>query len=224
MPRPSDTSSRWSRRAATMADPGEDMPGIAPLVLRDVFPPVSTAEWEALVRATLKGDDEQRLSWRPEDGVVVKPFYRSEDLVGLDRQVDAEPGQPPFVRGDGRPCEPLTTPAWPADAIRADRLHDAGATAVQQLAFAHGGSGGPHRGGCERRHGRRRGHGTHRVRLRRRVHVLRRDRQAARRSPVVGRRAGGIRCACTGDAPARAHCPCRCERARSLDQPAARHD
>ena len=30
----------------------------------------------------------------------------------------------------------MTTPAWPADAIRADRLHDAGATAVQQLAFA----------------------------------------------------------------------------------------
>ncbi len=109
----------------------------APLALRDLFPPVPTEAWEALVRADLKGADyDARLVWRTEEGVTVRPFYRREDLVGLEVQTGALPDAPPFVRGDLAPWRVVETPDWPADAIRADRLHDAGATAVQELAWA----------------------------------------------------------------------------------------
>ncbi len=114
-----------------------DLPDGAPLTLRESFPPVSTAEWDALVRRDLKGADyEGRLVWQTEDGVPVRPFYRSEDLVGIEAQTRAVPGEPPFVRGDARPWQITEAPAWPADAVRADLWHDAGATAVQQIAWA----------------------------------------------------------------------------------------
>jgi len=111
--------------------------GTAPFRLRDEFPPVPTSAWEEVARQDLKGQDyEKRLVWRTEDGLALKPFYRQEDLAGLDGQTAAVPGAPPFVRGNGVPWQPVEAPTWPADAIRADLLHDAGATAVQELAWA----------------------------------------------------------------------------------------
>ena len=74
--------------------------------------------------------------WRTDEGLAVKPFYRRDDLAGLDAQTAAVPGVPPFVRGDVTPWQATESPSWPDDAIRADRLHDAGATAVQELAWA----------------------------------------------------------------------------------------
>lgn len=109
----------------------------APLALRDLFPPIPTDAWDGLARADLKGADyDARLVWRTDEGVTVRPFHRREDLAGLEAQTGAVPGAPPFVRGDLTPWRVVETPDWPADAIRADRLHDAGATAVQELAWA----------------------------------------------------------------------------------------
>lgn len=65
------------------------------------FPPVSTEEWEAVIAADLKGalyDD--ALVWRAPEGVAIRPYYRAEDLAGLD-WVDAVPGEFPFARGSG---------------------------------------------------------------------------------------------------------------------------
>jgi methylmalonyl-CoA mutase len=48
------------------------------------FPPVSTAEWEELIRADLKGADyDKKLTWKTSEGFDVKPYYRSEDLSSL---------------------------------------------------------------------------------------------------------------------------------------------
>jgi methylmalonyl-CoA mutase len=90
------------------------------------FPPVSTADWEASIRADLKGGDyEKRLFWRTEDGVVVHPFYRAENLPGTFGQ----------ARFTGT-WQSATTAEIPKDAVRGDLLHGQGATAVQELGYA----------------------------------------------------------------------------------------
>ncbi len=101
------------------------------------FPPVATAQWEAAIHADLKGADyEKRLVWRTEEGLNVKPYYRQEDLAGLEAQTDIAPGQFPFTRGARADWEIAQNPAIPADAVRGDRLHEQGATSVQELAYA----------------------------------------------------------------------------------------
>jgi methylmalonyl-CoA mutase len=110
-----------------------------PLPLREQFPPVPTSEWEALIRADLKGADyDRKLLWRPEDGVTVKPFYRAEDLADLGVQLLAAPGAFPFPRGSGVPWVIDETFRPPDDAIRADAWHDGGATPAQEIAWAVG--------------------------------------------------------------------------------------
>jgi methylmalonyl-CoA mutase len=50
-----------------------------------MFPEITTAQWEEKIMNDLKGADYQRkLMWRTDEGVHVKPYYRSEDLEGLD--------------------------------------------------------------------------------------------------------------------------------------------
>lgn len=102
------------------------------------FPPVATAEWDSAIRKDLKGADyEKRLVWRTDEGVAVKPFYRAEDLAGLEALADAVPGEFPLVRGAGSARWLVQESFAPAtDAVRADLLHDAGATAVQEVAYA----------------------------------------------------------------------------------------
>ncbi|MFU8843561.1 MAG: methylmalonyl-CoA mutase family protein [Bacteroidales bacterium] len=64
------------------------------------FPPVTTGEWEAKIREDLKGADyEKKLVWKTQEGFNVKPYYRSEDLTGLE-YLDVLPGQFPFPRGN----------------------------------------------------------------------------------------------------------------------------
>jgi methylmalonyl-CoA mutase len=91
------------------------------------FPAISTAEWEAAIRAELGGEDyEKKLIWRAAKGIAVRPFYRREDLPG------ATDSGTRFVG------------AWrtgslaeiPKDAVRGDLLHERGATAVQEVGFA----------------------------------------------------------------------------------------
>ena len=48
------------------------------------FPAVSTEQWMEKITADLKGADfEKKLVWRTNEGFKVKPFYRQEDLEGL---------------------------------------------------------------------------------------------------------------------------------------------
>ena len=113
------------------------MPEGIPFPLRVLFPPVSTSEWDALIRADLPGADyERKLLWRADDGVTVKPYYRVEDLAKVGAAVFAAPGAFPFLRGSGVPwvIEDTFVPA--SDAIRADTWHDEGATSVQEIAWA----------------------------------------------------------------------------------------
>lgn len=63
------------------------------------FPPVSTQSWEETIRKDLKGADyAKKLVWQSEDGLAVKPYYRAEDIAGLE-YLNAAPGNFPYVRG-----------------------------------------------------------------------------------------------------------------------------
>ena len=52
------------------------------------FPPVATADWEEAIVRDLKGGDPQKLLWKTEEGIGVKPFYRAEDMpqIGKERR------------------------------------------------------------------------------------------------------------------------------------------
>jgi len=90
------------------------------------FPPTSTAEWEAAIRADLKGADyDKKLLWRTDEGITVRPFYRAEDLPNSVGQ----------VRFTGT-WEIAAEADIPKEAVRGDLLHEQGATAVQEIAYA----------------------------------------------------------------------------------------
>ena len=63
------------------------------------FPPVSTEKWEEAINKDLKGADyDKKLVWHTIEGFNVKPYYRAEDLEGLE-YLDSNPGQQPYTRG-----------------------------------------------------------------------------------------------------------------------------
>ena len=63
------------------------------------FPPVSTEKWEEVIVKDLKGADyDKKLVWHTIEGFNVKPYYRAEDLEGLE-YLDTNPGQKPYTRG-----------------------------------------------------------------------------------------------------------------------------
>ena len=63
------------------------------------FPPVSTEKWEEVINKDLKGADyEKKLVWKTIEGFKVRPYYRAENLEGLE-YLDTNPGEKPFVRG-----------------------------------------------------------------------------------------------------------------------------
>jgi len=114
---------------------GEQAPGTEALNLAAEFPPVSTEAWEAAIAKDLKGADyAKKLIWKLDDGIGVRPYYRREDLAGLEAQTGVAPGEFPFARGGAAAWEISETA--PEGGIRADRLHEAGATAVQELGYA----------------------------------------------------------------------------------------
>ena len=83
--------------------------------LFEAFPPVSTKDWMSVVERDLKGADfEKKLVWNSPEGLKVPPFYRREDLAGLEHQTQQVPGQFPYLRGkkttDNRwsICQPIT--------------------------------------------------------------------------------------------------------------------
>ena len=63
------------------------------------FPPVSTEKWEEVINKDLKGADyDKKLVWRTIEGFNVKPYYRAENLEGLE-YLESNPGEVPFTRG-----------------------------------------------------------------------------------------------------------------------------
>ncbi|MEI6753377.1 MAG: methylmalonyl-CoA mutase small subunit [Paludibacter sp.] len=63
------------------------------------FPPISAQQWMDKITADLKGADfNKKLVWKTNEGFSVLPFYRAEDIAGLQTK-DAAPGVFPFVRG-----------------------------------------------------------------------------------------------------------------------------
>ncbi len=63
------------------------------------FPPVSTEQWEEVIRKDLKGADyEKKLIWNTLEGIPLRPYYRSGDIENLDHLKSA-PGEFPFIRG-----------------------------------------------------------------------------------------------------------------------------
>jgi methylmalonyl-CoA mutase len=63
------------------------------------FLPVTTEAWEQAIREDLKGADyAEKLIWRSPEGFSVKPYYRAEDLAGI-QFLNAVPGEFPYVRG-----------------------------------------------------------------------------------------------------------------------------
>ena len=102
-----------------------DAAGTEPLRLKEEFPAVSTQEWEAAIAADLKGADyEKKLIWKTDEGIAVKPYYRSEDLPGEAATRRASAG---WEMSEG---------AAPEGTVDASRWHEQGATSVQELAFA----------------------------------------------------------------------------------------
>jgi methylmalonyl-CoA mutase len=63
------------------------------------FPPVSTQSWEDAIHKDLKGADyAKKLVWQSDEGLAVKPYYRAEDIAGLEF-LDTAPGDFPYLRG-----------------------------------------------------------------------------------------------------------------------------
>ncbi|MGA9587426.1 MAG: methylmalonyl-CoA mutase family protein, partial [Terracidiphilus sp.] len=103
------------------------------------FPPVSTEQWENIIRENVKGADyASKMVWHPEEGLAVKPYYRAEDLIGLPF-LNAAPGDFPYVRsarftGDWRIREDVEI----ADAEEANRVAcGAIAAGAEEIAFHH---------------------------------------------------------------------------------------
>jgi len=70
--------------------------------LRSEFPPISTQTWEEQINIDLKGKDyDKSLIWKTNEGFNVRPYYRAENLEGLEF-TDSQPGEFPFVRGNNR--------------------------------------------------------------------------------------------------------------------------
>ncbi len=101
------------------------------------FPPVSTQSWEEAIAKDLKGADYRRkLVWQTEEGFAVKPYYRAEDIRGLE-YLDTAPGDFPYARsarstGDWRIREEI-------DAVDPENANHAARSAVaagaEEIAF-----------------------------------------------------------------------------------------
>ena len=109
-----------------MPDPAT---GSEVLNLSQEFPAVPTSAWEAVIAKDLKGADyDKKLVWRTEEGLAVRPYYRQENLAGLESQLS--------MRRNRRGWEIVASVEPRKDAIRADLLHEAGAHSIQELGYA----------------------------------------------------------------------------------------
>ncbi|MDR1724805.1 MAG: methylmalonyl-CoA mutase family protein [Bacteroidales bacterium] len=71
------------------------------------FPPISTEQWEEVIKADLKGADyDKKLVWKTIEGFDVQPYYRAENLQGKE-YLDTNPAEIPYTRGHNK-----TNNAW----------------------------------------------------------------------------------------------------------------
>jgi methylmalonyl-CoA mutase len=64
------------------------------------FPPISTQEWESVIKSDLRGADyDKKLIWKSQEGFPIKPYYRAEDLANKSL-FQSSPGVFPFLRGN----------------------------------------------------------------------------------------------------------------------------
>lgn len=103
------------------------------------FPPADITAWRAAAEAALKGKPLDKLTTRTPDGLTVEPLYLDEN-AGILPGAGNDPGVFPYVRGARASAdwETADEPAWPEGCavVRADGIHEAGGTAVQEVAFA----------------------------------------------------------------------------------------
>src|SRR5215831_2495384 len=117
---------------ASMADSAETLH-----ILRD-FPAVPTETWENVIRVDLQGADyNKKLVWNSEEGIAVRPYYRSQHIKDLEGQTRVVPAEFPFVRGRGSQTwkQREHQPGTLANAIRVDAIHEMGGTVVQELGY-----------------------------------------------------------------------------------------
>ena len=114
----------------------DERAGAEHLNLRENFPAVPTDTWEDAIRSFLEGAPERELVWHSDQGLVVRPYYRSDALAGLQTQTSAIPGQFPFVRGPGREWKIDETGLMQGNSVRADLVLEAGGDSIQQLGIA----------------------------------------------------------------------------------------
>jgi methylmalonyl-CoA mutase len=83
--------------------------------LFDEFPPVSTQQWEEVIKDDLKGADyEKKLVWKTNEGIRVKPYYRDEDITDIRATaINTKP--------DGNPWE-IRQDIWVYHVAEANRL------------------------------------------------------------------------------------------------------
>ncbi len=97
-----------------------------PLDLAGEFPPTPTAAWEKTINKDLKGADyEKTLVWKTVEGIVLRPYYRRQNATARD----------PLLRAGGQAWEMLVPGREPVLSVSAVGYHDAGANAVQEIAF-----------------------------------------------------------------------------------------
>ncbi len=70
-------------------------------VLFSEFQAVNSNEWKEKMLQDLKGLPYEKLIWKSNERIEVKPFYTAEDLEKL-KYPDARPGEFPFLRGNHR--------------------------------------------------------------------------------------------------------------------------
>ncbi len=105
------------------------------------FSGATIADWKAAAEATLKGKPLDKLTTRTPDGLAVEPIYQSDHFASLEG-AENDPGVFPYVRGA------KASAAWdtvlddraplPAGCVGvdADKIHEEGGTAVQEVAHA----------------------------------------------------------------------------------------
>lgn len=105
------------------------------------FPEATLADWRAAAEAALKGKPLDKLASRTADGLTVEPIYQRDHQTSLPGAGN-DPGVFPYVRGSRpaagwrtiEPGETAFAPDW--SVVDAAMVHEAGGTAVQELAFA----------------------------------------------------------------------------------------
>lgn len=105
------------------------------------FPAASLAGWRAAAEAALKGKPLDKLTTRTPDGLRIEPIYQAENASALPG-AENDPGVFPYVRGAKASADWETMedgmPELPDGGrlVAAHEVHEAGGTAVQEVACA----------------------------------------------------------------------------------------